>query len=180
MYSLLWIHQDTIIQDHPSAPIPGYAVSWRIQRHSTRRPRWALTMCQYFSSLLLQPSELCMGIVYHHGGHQPVVQQSLLRHWPMFIHLHKNGTNPDSPKFTYYPDYSCTTHCVKGSHFVKILCLHTAKLWFQRLGLYPHKIGYHYLLSRGAMTLNQTHIPDSTINIIGRCPSYACLINCPG
>ena len=49
---------------------------------------------------------------------------------------------------------------VTSTKIVSLLCFHVAKLGFQRLGFYPHKIGSHLLCSGGAMTFRHAHIPD--------------------
>ena len=97
-----------------------------------------------------------------------------------FLHLQKNSADPESLKCNYYPDYSSTSRFVTRSQVIKLLRLHTAKIGFQRLGFHPHEIGFHSLLSGGAITLHQSHIPDSTININGRWFSDSFLVHLQG
>ena len=69
---------------------------------------------------------------------------------------------------------------VTSTNIVSLLRLHAANLGSQRLGFYPQKIGSHSLSLGGGMTLHQVHIPDSTINIVGRWRSFAFLIYLQG
>ena len=66
------------------------------------------------------------------------------------------------------------------NNIVSLLCLHNANIGFQHLGLYPHEIGSHSLLSGGAMILHKAHIPDRTTKIIGQWCSDAFLIYLQG
>ena len=54
------------------------------------------------------------------------------------------------------------------------------KIGFQRLGFHAHEIGSHSLRLGGAMNLHQSHVPSSTIKIIGRWRSDAFLIYLQG
>ena len=67
-----------------------------------------------------------------------------------------------------------------STNIVSLLGLHAANLDFQCLEFYPHNIGSHSLRSGGAMTLQQAHIPGSTIKIIGKWCSYDFLIYLQG
>ena len=57
---------------------------------------------------------------------------------------------------------------VNRTNIFSLLCLHSAKLGFQRLFFYSHKIFFHSIFSGGSTTIHKTHRPNSTIKIIGR------------
>ena len=69
---------------------------------------------------------------------------------------------------------------ITSTHIISLFCLHATKIGFQSLGFYPHNIGYYSLLSGGAMTIHQAHIPDSNIKIICRWRLDAFLIYLQG
>ena len=97
-----------------------------------------------------------------------------------FIHLHSNGTAPDTPIYTYYPSHDSIPSSISSRHITTTLRITTQKLGFQKLGFFPHKIGYHSLRSGGAMTLHLAGVLEHTIKIIGRWQSDAFLIYLQG
>ena len=97
-----------------------------------------------------------------------------------FIHLRSNDTAPDTPIYTYYPSHDSIPSSISSRHITTTLRITTQKLGFQKLGFFPHKIGYHSLRSGGAMTLHLAGVLEHTIKIIGRWQSDAFLIYLQG
>ena len=85
-----------------------------------------------------------------------------------FLHLCSHQANPDTTICYYFITKGGLPKRITSTHIVLILRLHAAKIGFQRLGLYPHKIVPHSLCSGGTMTPHHAHIPNSTIKIISR------------
>ena len=92
------------------------------------------------------------------------------------LHINSHQADPDTSICSYFLTKGLLPKSITSTHIIYLFCLHATNIGFQRLGLYPHEIGYYSLLSGGAMTLHQAHIPDSTIKIICRWRSDAFLI----
>ena len=85
-----------------------------------------------------------------------------------YPHLRKSNAPPDTTICDYYVSMCTAPKSVTGTNIVDILRATAKHIGFQRIGFPPYKIDYHYLRSGGAMTLNQAHISNRTIKIIGR------------
>ena len=80
-----------------------------------------------------------------------------------YLHLRLHDAPPDTPICTYYVAPGAAQKLVTGSNIVFHLRATACNIVFQRLGFHAHETSSYSLRSGGAMTLHQSHVPESTI-----------------
>ena len=96
------------------------------------------------------------------------------------LHLRLHESNLDTPICTYFTSPVIIGQSVTIQYFVAVLRMWIANIGFFRLGFHLQLIGSHLLHFGGGMTLHQSVIYDSTINIIGRWRSEYFLVYLQG
>ena len=142
---VLKIYENTLPPAHDPVPLPGYAVSQR---------------CMIYPSRCLG-SNLPQGVGNHIVSRHPEKQgargidlnggnwSSTWQRYPcLSLPLHPptyQWCYPGHPM--YYPTHGSTPSSISSRHITSTLRIATQKLGFQKLGFFPHKIGYHSLQS---------------------------------